>query len=147
MLGYTDNEAPSGCAEIDNNNTVDTGALTNPYFNGNLSVNGTAHGTVLGRPGKSDRHRAGVYNEGNMIKGEIENEGANFGPQMFPFGSLPITTSPATWASYCTTYSDCTVTNVVGPDGPGGEMRAAQLTSLTTTGGGPTIGTWTGEPS
>ncbi|MGB6857369.1 MAG: hypothetical protein WBE03_10840, partial [Terracidiphilus sp.] len=143
LLGYTDNEAPSGCVEIDNNNTVDTGALTNPYFNGNLSVNGTAPGTVLGSP-VNQSASSGVYNQGNLLKGEIENEGASFGPQILPFGSLPITTSPATWASYCTTYSDCTVTNVVGPDGPGGEMRAAQLTSLTTTGGGPTIGTWTG---
>ncbi len=143
LLGYTDNEAPSGCVEIDNNNTVDTGALTNPYFNGNLSVNGTAPGTVLGSPVNQSASN-GVYNQGNLLKGEIENEGANFGPQILPFGSLPIATSPTAWATFCTTYSDCTVSNVVGPDGPGGEMQAAQLTSLTTTGGGPIIGTWTG---
>ena len=50
LLGYTDNEGAGGCAEIDNNNTVDTGALTNPYFNGNLSVNGTPIGTFLAAP-------------------------------------------------------------------------------------------------
>ena len=98
LVGYTDNLAPSGCVEVDNNNTVDTGALTNPYFNGNLSVNGTAPGTVLGSP-VNQSASSGVYNQGNLLKGEIENEGANFGPQILPFGSLPITTSPTTWAS------------------------------------------------
>ena len=143
LLGYTDNEGAGGCAEIDNNNTVDTGALTNPYFNGNLSVNGTPIGTFLAAPANQTAP-TGVYNEGNMIKSEIENEGANFGPQMLPFGSLPITLDPASWATLCES-ADCTVTTsgIVGPDGPSGAMTPAEIDGASA-GGSIAIGTWTG---
>ena len=143
LLGYTDNEGAGGCAEIDNNNTVDTGALTNPYFNGNLSVNGTPIGTFLAAPA-NQMAPTGVYNEGNMIKSEIENEGANFGPQMLPFGSLPITLDPASWATLCES-ADCTVTTsgIVGPDGPSGAMTPAEIDGASA-GGSIAIGTWTG---
>ena len=128
-MGYTDSGPASGCVEIDNNNTVDTGALTNPYFNGNLSVNGIAVGTYLASPANQSAS-TGVYNEGNQLKGEIENEGANFGPQILPFGSLPVTNySQADLATACSTY--CTAATVVGPDGPGGAMPAVGITNGT----------------
>jgi hypothetical protein len=142
LLGYTDNEAPSGCVVIENNDAVDTSSLVNAYFNGSLSVNGIADFQNLPSPANASSP-LGVFNEGGMLKGEIEGEGAGFGPSMLPFGSLPITTSTATWASLCTTYSMCTVTNVVGPDGPNGQMQAAQLVSLYN-GAKLPIGAWTG---
>ena len=143
LVGYTDSKVAGGCVEIDNDNSIDTGALTNAYFNGRLSVNGISNFQNLPSPVNASGP-LGIFNEGGMLKGEIEGEGSGFGPFMLPFGSLPITTSPATWASTCATWQDCTVATVVGPDGPSGQMQAAELDALTTTGGGIPIGTWTG---
>ena len=122
---------------------VDTAALVNAYFNGSLSVNGIADFQNLPTPVNASGP-LGVFNEGGMLKGEIEGEGSGFGPSMLPFGSLPIMTSPAAWASQCTTAGSCTVTNVVGPDGPSGQMQAAELDATANGANGPTIGTWTG---
>ena len=143
LLYYTDIAAPGGCFEVDNNNTVGSGILTNSYFNGNLSVNGTPIGTFLAAPANQTAP-TGVYNEGNMIKSEIENEGANFGPQMLPYGSLPITLDPASWATLCES-EDCTVTTsgIVGPDGPSGAMTPAEIDGASA-GNSIAIGTWTG---
>jgi hypothetical protein len=142
VVGYTDNEPPSGCVNIDNNNGF-LNTITNKYFNGNLSVNSIAVGTPLASP-PGQTASTGVYNEGNMIKAEIENEGASLGPQMLPFGSLPISTSPATWATLCVTPGCTVVTSgVVGPDGPNGQMQAAEIDG-NSHGGNIGIATWTG---
>jgi hypothetical protein len=143
LVGYTDNEAPAGCVVIENNDGVLTPSLVNAYFNGSLSVNGISYFQNLPSPVNASGP-LGVFNEGGMLKGEIEGEGSGFGPSMLPFGSLPIITSPTTWASLCTTAGSCTVTNVVGPDGPSGQMQAAELDATTSGANGPTIGTWTG---
>lgn len=144
LIGYTDSNAPaSGCVVEENANTIGTAALFNPAFNGNATVNGTPYTTQFQLPPNLSAP-SGVFNEGNALKGEVEGSGANFSPSVLPFGSLPITLSPATWATLCSSSSNCTVTTVVGPDGPSGAMQAAELDSLTTTGGSITIGTRTG---
>jgi hypothetical protein len=72
-----------------------------------------------------------VYNQGSAIQGEIANKGADFGPQILPFGSLPVTGfTQAALATSCAGYSPaCTATTVPGPDGPSGQMPALQVVS------------------
>ena len=140
LLGYTDGGlSPTGCVQVDNGDFV--GLLTNPYFSGNIADNLTIGAVRVSSPNQTAS--SGVYNEGNLLAGEVENEGANFGPQMLPYGSLSITDSVSSWTSLCTTAGNCTVHAVAGPDGPGGAMAAAEMD---TTSIGPyiQIGTWTG---
>jgi hypothetical protein len=127
LVGFTDGGiAPGGCVQVDNNQPIDTGSLVNQYFNGTLSVldaNGAARTIPLNNTAAS-----GVYNEGNLLAGEIENEGAGFGPQIATYGSLPMTSySVSSWSSLCATAGTCTISQVVGPDGPNGNMLAAEM--------------------
>jgi hypothetical protein len=132
LFSYTDNAYPSGCVTVDNNDTVDSGALANNYFNGSLSVNGINQGTGPASPAYLNAS-SGVYNEGNRIRSEIENEGASFSPSIVPYGSLPMSNySIATLQSLCTTAGNCTITQVTGPDGPSGKMLAFEMDTSAT---------------
>jgi hypothetical protein len=142
LLIYTDSKAPAGCVEVDNNDLAASPFLTNSYFNGTLSVNGISLGQMASSS-VNQTASSGVYNEGNLLKGEIENKGADFGPQIVPYGSLPITDSVSSWSSLCTTAGNCTVSAVVGPDGPSGQMPAGEM-DTTSTDADIQIGTWTG---
>ena len=132
LVGYTDgNVNPSGIVQVQNNQPIDTGALVNPYFNGSLAVLG-ANAASRFIP-LNNTAPSGVYNEGNLLAGEIENEGASFGPQIAPYGSLPMTSySVSAWNALCVTAGNCTITQVNGPDGPSGQMVAAEMSTSTT---------------
>jgi hypothetical protein len=143
LVGFTDGGiAPGGCVQVDNNQPIDTGSLVNQYFNGNLSVldaNGAARTIPLNNTAAS-----GVYNEGNLLAGEIENEGAGFGPQIATYGSLPMASySVSSWSSLCATAGTCTVHAVVGPDGPNGQAVSAEMDTASVA-ADIQIGTWTG---
>ena len=136
LLGYTDPEPPSGCWKIEDSG-FGANQLVNSYFNGalisenNVSPAYPAPSNLASSPG--------VFVQGNAIKGEIEGQGAGLGPAVVPFGSLSLNTAHTYWSSQC--GSNCTVTPVVGPDGPSGTMDAAELDVTSTTGGGILIGT------
>ena len=132
LVGYTDgNVNPSGIVQVQNNQPIDTGALVNPYFNGSLAVLG-ANAASRFIP-LNNTAPSGVYNEGNLLAGEIENEGASFGPQIAPYGSLPMTSySVSAWNALCVMTANCTITKVNGPDGPSGQMLAAEMSTSTT---------------
>ena len=143
LVGYTDGGIqPSGCVQVDNNQPIDTGSLVNQYFNGLLPVqdaNGATRTTPLNNTAAS-----GVYNEGNLLAGEIENEGAGFGPQIASYGSLPMTSySVSSWSNLCATAGNCTVHAVVGPDGPNGQAVSAEMDTANVA-ADIQIGTWTG---
>ncbi len=127
LVGFTDGGiAPGGCMQVDNNQPIDTGSLVNPYFNGTLSVL-DANNAVRGIP-LNNTAASGVYNEGNLLASEIENEGAGFGPQIATYGSLPMTSySVSSWSGLCAAAGTCTISQVVGPDGPNGNMLAAEI--------------------
>ena len=127
LFRYTDNEAPTGSVDVRNFDVALNSYLTNNYFNGSLSVNGIAQGTIAAIPLYLNAP-SGAYNEGGRIKAEIENEGASFGPQIVPYGSLPMTSySVSAWSALCVTAGTCTVSAVAGPDGPNGQMVAAEM--------------------
>ena len=132
LVGYTDGGIqPSGCVQIDNNQPIDTGSLVNQYFNGVLPVQ-DANGATRAIP-LNNTAASGVYNEGNLLAGEIENEGASFGPQIATYGSLPMTSySVSSWSSLCATAGNCTVHAVVGPDGPNGQAVSAEMDTAST---------------
>ena len=141
MVGYTDNEAPSGCAEIDSPNTVGTENIANQYFNGGLIVHNAA-GTQYPMP-QNLSAAPGCFNMGSSLKCEVEGQGAGLGPAVLPFGSLPINYSTSYISSQCAAFSDCTATAVVGPDGPGGAMGGTEIDAVASTGGGVSIGSAT----
>ncbi|MGB0074588.1 MAG: hypothetical protein WBP71_16700 [Terracidiphilus sp.] len=142
-VSYSDPENPQGCLELNNDSTVASNLLTNTYFNGQLLTKNlvgpfTSYPYDLTAP-------APTYLEGGVIKSEIEGSGAGFGPSTLPFGSLPITESVASWTSACASSGpNCTITSVVGPDGPNGKMAAAEFDTTASTGTYNMIGTWTG---
>ena len=143
LVGYTDGGIqPSGCVQIDNNQPIDTGSLVNQYFNGVLPVQ-DANGATRAIP-LNNTAASGVYNEGNLLAGEIENEGAGFGPQIASYGSLPMASySVSSWSSLCATAGNCTVHAVVGPDGPNGQAVSAEMDTASVA-ADIQIGTWTG---
>ena len=124
LLGYTDgNTFPSGCVQIDNGSLFGA-PLTNPYFNGNLIDNLTEEATFA--VPLNETAPSGTYNQGNQNVAENQNEGMGFGPQMIPFGSLPVTGfTQSALQTVC--GSNCTVTTIPGPDGPSGQMPALQI--------------------
>jgi len=141
LISYTDSEVPGGCAEVDNFNQALTTNLTNQYFNGTLSVDGISTGTASSSPVYLNAP-SGTFNEGSRFKGEVENEGASFGPQIVPFATLPFTYySVASWSSQCGAY--CIAIGTSGPDGPLSQMLAVDV-STSTTNANFTIGTWNG---
>ena len=141
MVGYTDNEAPSGCVEIDSPNTVGTENVTNQYFDGRLIVDNAAGAEYPMPPNLSAP--SGCFNTGNSLKCEVEGQGAGLGPSVLPFGSLPINYSTSYISSQCAASSDCTAKAVVGPDGPGGAMGGTEIDAVASTGGGVSIGSAT----
>ncbi len=126
IIGYTDgNLAPSGCAQT-SFATLYGNPLTNAYFNGNITDTETAQATRSFPP--NNTASSGVYNEGNLLTGEIENEGASFPPSLIPYASLPMTTYTISGLqALCATAGNCTISQVVGPDGPNGNMLAFEM--------------------
>ena len=142
-VSYSDPENPEGCLELNNVSTVASTLLTNTYFNGQLLTKNLV-GPFASYPYDLTAP-APTYLEGGVIKSEIEGSGAGFGPSTLPFGSLPITESVASWTSACASSGpNCTITSVVGPDGPNGKMAAAEFDTTASTGTYNMIGTWTG---
>ena len=142
-VSYSDPENPEGCLELNNVSTVASSLLTNTYFNGQLLTKNLV-GPFASYPYDLTAP-APTYLEGGVIKSEIEGSGAGFGPSTLPFGSLPITESVASWTSACASSGpNCTITSVVGPDGPNGKMAAAEFDTTASTGTYNMIGTWTG---
>ena len=142
-VSYSDPENPEGCLELNNVSTVASSLLTNTYFNGQLLTKNLV-GPFASYPYDLTAP-APTYLEGGVIKSEIEGSGAGFGPSTLPFGSLPITESVASWTSACASSGpNCTITSVVGPDGPNGKMAAAEFDTTALTGTYNMIGTWTG---
>ena len=142
LVAYTDgNLPPAGCVQTDSADLFGN-PLTNSYFNGNLTDTLT-QGAYRYSPANQTAS-SGVYNEGNLLAGEIENEGASFPPSILPYGSLPMTSySVSAWSALCATAGNCTITAVPGPDGPKGQMVASEM-DTTSIGANITIGTWTG---
>jgi hypothetical protein len=141
LVAYTDgNLPPAGCVQTDSADLFGN-PLTNPYFNGNLTDTLTQQAIRYSPPNQTAS--SGVYNEGNLLAGEIENEGASFPPSILPYGSLPITDSVSSWNSLCVSAGNCTITAVPGPDGPNGSMAAAEM-DVTSVSVSIPIGTWTG---
>jgi hypothetical protein len=141
LVAYTDgNLPPAGCVQTDSADLFGN-PLTNSYFNGNLTDTLTQGAIRYSPPNQTAS--SGVYNEGNLLAGEIENEGASFPPSILPYGSLPITDSVSSWNSLCVSSGTCTITAAPGPDGPSGSMAAAEM-DTSSTGANITIGTWTG---
>ena len=146
-LSYTDNEAPSnGCYKLSNLATALTPYLTNPYFNDALSVDSISYGTAYA-PASNTTTTTGVYNDGVELQAPVRGSGAGFGPQVLPFGSLPIDNNASDWASLCkASDASCTAvtTNVSCPDGTQAtsKMGCAELDGP---GGAFNIGTWTGS--
>ncbi len=140
-IGYTDGGLPpSGCVQT-YMATLYGNPVTNSYFNGNLTDTETQSAIRAFPPNGSAS--SGVYNEGNLLAGEIENESASFPPSILPYGSLPMASDTvAAWSGLCASAS-CTATAAVGPDGPAGSMAAAEI-DTSVTGTNISIGTWTG---
>ncbi len=145
ILAYTNNESPSySCYRLSDLGTALTPYYTNPYFNDAASVDRTPYGTTFA-PGSNTTAATPVYNDGVEMQAAVRGSGANFGPQILPFGSLPIDNSPADWATGCET-SGCTVatSNVSCPDSAQATSKM-QCAELDGPGSAFTIGTWTGS--
>ena len=143
FVSYLTNGVAGGCVKLDSV-APSFGSLVNSYFNGNLVAENIVEPFAMPYPAGASTRNGTHIEPGGVIKSEIEGSGANFGPSVLPYGSLPINDSISYWTSQCSAQSDCTVTKVPGPDGPSGEMTAAELDSVATIGGGVGIGTWTG---
>jgi hypothetical protein len=128
LLGYTDgNIDPTGCVQSDNNVLYGNG-FTNAYFNGQV-IDNLTEGATFAIP-LNETGPSGTYNQGNQSVGEYQNIGSGFGPQILPFGSLPVTGfTVAAMESSC--GGGCTATAVPGPDGPGGQMPSIQAVGNT----------------
>jgi hypothetical protein len=129
LVGYTDgNLPPTGCVAIERGSFL-AGNLYGPYFNG-AAIDDSTLDPIFATP-QNLTGPSGTYNQGNMNENENQNEGSGFGPQMVPFGSLPVTGfSQSALATACSGYGS-TASNVVGPDGPAGNMPAIQIVSTT----------------
>ena len=142
-VGYLYSHAPTfGCVDFERIGTLATSILVNHYYNDSVKVDGTVFPTVVTPPNLSSP--SGVYVGTRSIKAEIEGSGSAAGTSYLPFGSLAANTSPASWAATCATFSNCTVTNVVGPFGPADATGAAEIDSTYAGDAGVGIGTWNG---
>jgi hypothetical protein len=144
-FAYTDPNLPAtGCIQ----DTIATAGsvVSNPFFNGQQIFSGVESDDGVAQTIPANNSGPSAVFLGNPMQGENMGSGANMAPSILPFGSLPMTTSTATWASVCTSDGQCTATNVVGPDGPGGQMQAAELDTPSGYGscGGVQAGAWTG---
>jgi len=127
LLDYTDSEIPTGTVEVDNFQTFATSYLAGPHFNGDCILNAVSTGTT-GCGTSNLNSSSGFVNGGNNIRTEVQNEGAHFAPSIIPYASLPMTSySASAWNALCVTAGTCTATAVVGPDGPNGQMVAAEV--------------------
>ena len=152
-LAYTNSESPtSACYKMSGMGAALTGLYTNPYFNDAITIDQVSYGItnpVSIQPSISAA--SPPINDGREFHGAVRGSGAGFGPQVLPFGSLPINNSPASWSTSaypngCGTGNTCTVVtaNVSCPDGPQAtsKMQCAELDGP----GSPIwIGTWTGS--
>jgi len=148
-LAYTNRESPSlACYKLDSLAISLTSNYTNPYFNDAVSIERTPYGTTL--PVNTSAATPPI-NDGVEYQGASSGSGAGFGPQILPFGSLPINNSPSSWASTaspngCASPNTCTVvtSGVSCPDGPQATSKM-QCAELDGPGSAFTIGTWTGS--
>ncbi len=152
-LAYTNQASPTqGCYKLDSLGTALTYRYTNPYFNDAATFDRIPNGTNLPVATQSSVSSASPpINDGRELQGALRGSGAGFGPQVLPFGSLPINNSPSSWATSaypngCGGSNTCTVVtnNVSCPDGPQAtsKMQCAELDGP----GQPIwIGTWTGS--
>jgi hypothetical protein len=148
-LAYTNRESPSlACYKLDSLAISLTSNYTNPYFNDAVSIERTPYGTTL--PVNTSSATPPI-NDGVEYQGASSGSGAGFGPQILPFGSLPINNSPSSWASTaspngCGSPNTCTVvtSSVSCPDGPQATSKM-QCAELDGPGSAFTIGTWTGS--
>jgi hypothetical protein len=148
-LAYTNRESPSlACYKLDSLAISLTSNYTNPYFNDAVSIERTPYGTML--PVNTSAATPPI-NDGVEYQGASSGSGAGFGPQILPFGSLPINNSPSSWASTaspngCASPNTCTVvtSGVSCPDGPQATSKM-QCAELDGPGSAFTIGTWTGS--
>jgi len=129
-VSETDLEPAAGCVHVDNTDTVGAGTYFGKYTNLTPIVLSAAPGGGVFSLPPNLSAPSGVWNEGVMTKGEYEGLGAGFGPSMLPFGSLPITTSPTTWATLCSTNCNVVTSNISAPDGPSGAMTPAEIDSI-----------------
>ncbi len=149
-LAYTNQESPSGeCYKLDSLGTSLTPFYTSPYFNDAVTIE---RFTGINLPVQASISSASpVIDDGIELRAGVRGSGAGFGPQVLPFGSLPINNSPASWATSaypngCGSGNTCAVAtnNVSCPDGPQAtsKMQCAEIDGP----GGPIwIGTWTGS--
>jgi hypothetical protein len=128
LVSYTDgNMPPSGCVQIERGSYV--GNLYGSYFNSPCAIDDLTLAPMFSVP-LNETGPSGAYNQGNMNEVENQNEGSGFGPQILPFGSLPVTGfSQSALATACSSSYVCTATTVPGPDGPSGQMPAVQIVS------------------
>jgi Glycine-rich domain len=127
-LGYTDAGSAGVTADLGNFIGGMSQPYANKYFNGTIKADfGSGTGWPVGRgvpPGIFWGNGAGSF--------EFMGQGAGLGPNVVPYATLPVTTSPT-----CTTCSA-----VLGPDGTIDGLAIAQ------TGSGPTnvtVGTFSGS--
>jgi len=143
-VAYTDIEPATGCAHI----TISTAGTfaANPFFNGQLIMEGIESDDAVTASQPINNSGPSAVFLGNPMQSENMGSGANFSPSVLPFGSLPMTTSTSTWASACVSNGQCTAADVVGPDGPSGQIQAAELDTPPGYGGcgGVQAGSWTG---
>jgi hypothetical protein len=148
-LAYTNRESPSlACYKLDSLAISLTSNYTNPYFNDAVSIERTPYGTTL--PVNTTSTTPPI-DDGTEYQGASRGSGAGFGPQVLPFGSLPINNSPSSWASTaspngCGSPNTCTVvtSGVSCPDGQQATSKM-QCAELDGPGSAFTIGTWTGS--
>ncbi|MGH9562020.1 MAG: hypothetical protein ACRD3S_11260, partial [Terracidiphilus sp.] len=128
-----------------------TANYTNPYFNDAATIDRVPVMVLPVSTQSSVSAASPPINDGRELQGAVRGSGAGFGPQILPFGSLPINNNPSSWASSaypwgCGSGNTCTVvtTNVSCPDGAQAtsKMQCAELDGP----GAPIwIGTWTGS--
>ena len=144
-LAYTNQESPSsGCYKFSGLSNGLTTAYTNPYFN-DAAIYDRLPSPVSYTQPWSNTASDGTWNDGVEFQGPWRGAEADFGPQILPFGSLPIANSPSAWTTLCA-GAGCTVntTNVQCPDGSqaASKMQCAEIDGP---GNAIAIGTWTGS--
>ena len=144
LFDYTDLEAATGTVEVDNENLISSQNLCGSHFNGNLSINGIASNGILACVSPNLTSPSPTANEGGRTKTELQGIGDGFGPQVVPYGSLPMTTYTLSGIQSLCVSAGCTASAVVGPDGASGQGLAYEL-DTTTTGADIVTGTWTGN--
>ena len=117
LIGYTDASGGGGSATIRGNSSQITQCLANKYYGGNIAADDAVGiNLAIGRGAT-----VGTYDGNGEVETELRGEGASMGPSVVPYSTLPVSTSPSSWAC-----SGCTIANVLAPDGTtnAGEITA-----------------------